>query len=243
MNKICKVNRPASQIQTFTPNRKSHFGRRLPSPQTGRGPRSYNKYCHICFKQGHSTQECYYNVKVAGVPGLSPLQETTVRIKQTHPNETFISNVLTSTNFETRQLASRNRDQEMSIVASCSEDSRCPSDFSADYIYHGESDVQNESIYSLPNNLTCVFLSHPNSSELEFTSKGLHFCKLNIQDILPKLDELRILMANDKFADILGLCESGLDPSIMDQQVAIEGLFVKIEWRPGIKPEVVLETH
>ena len=50
-----------------------------------------------------------------------------------------------------------------------------------------------------------------------------HAQPCNIQHILPKLDELRILMANDKCADILGLCESFLDPNIMDQQVAIEG--------------------
>ena len=112
----------------------------------------------------------------------------------------------------------------MSNVASCSEDSRCPSDLSNGYIYDGES-VQNESIYSLPNTPTCVSLSHPNinSSELAFTTKDLHFCNLNVLHILPKLDELRILMANDKFADILGPCESFLDPSIMDQQVAIKG--------------------
>ena len=30
-------------------------------------------------------------------------------------------------------------------------------------------------------------------------------------------------MANDNCADILGLCESFMDPNIMDQQVAIEG--------------------
>ena len=42
-------------------------------------------------------------------------------------------------------------------------------------------------------------------------------------NILPKIDELKILMANEKCADILGLCETFLDPSIMDQQVAIEG--------------------
>ena len=101
-----------------------------------------------------------------------------MRIKQTHPHQTFNCNVLTSTNLETRQLASRNLHQQMSNVASCSEDSRCPSDLSADYTYDGESDVQNESIYSLPNNPTCMSLSHPiiNSSELAFSSKGLHFC-------------------------------------------------------------------
>ena len=111
--------------------------------------------------------------------------------------------------------------QYMSDASICSDNSGCPSDLSA---YHDfESDVQNESIISQSNNSTCLSLSHTDSSELIFTSKGLHFCNLNIQHILPKLDELRILMANNKCADILGLCESFLDQNIMDQQVAIEG--------------------
>ena len=107
----------------------------------------------------------------------------------------------------------------MSDASICSDNSGCPSDLSA---YHDfESDVQNESIISPSNNPTCLSLSHTDYPELTFISKGLHFCNLNIQHLLPKLDELRILMTNDKCADILGLCESFLDPNIMDQQVAI----------------------
>ena len=89
IDKICKVSRPASQIQTFPSNRKfqfgggspsSHarststkFGGGRPSSHAGRGSHSLNKLCHICFKRGHSTQECYYNVKAAGSPGYISL--------------------------------------------------------------------------------------------------------------------------------------------------------------------------
>ena len=89
IDKICKVSRPASQIQTFPSNRKfqfgecrssSHarststkFGGGRPSLHAGRSPHSLNKFCHICFKRGLSTQECYYNVKAAGSPGYIPL--------------------------------------------------------------------------------------------------------------------------------------------------------------------------
>lgn len=61
------------------------------------------------------------------------------------------------------------------------------------------------------------------NKELIFAMKGLHFCNLNVQHILPKIDELRLIMANDKCPDILGLCETFLNPNIMDTQVAIDG--------------------
>ena len=62
-----------------------------------------------------------------------------------------------------------------------------------------------------------------NNSDFTFSSKGLHFCNLNIQHILPKADELRAIMANDKCPDILGLCETFLNPSVIDSQVEIDG--------------------
>ena len=114
-----------------------------------------------------------------------------------------------------------NLGQHLSDACICSDNSGCPSDLS---VYNDfESDVLNVSIISSSNSPSCLSFSHTDSSELTFTSKGLHLCNLNIQHILPKLDELRILMANDKCADILGLSESFLDPNMMDQLVAIGG--------------------
>lgn len=60
-------------------------------------------------------------------------------------------------------------------------------------------------------------------TELTFSSKGLHFCNLNMQHILPKTEEIRVMMANNKCPDILGLCETFLDPNIMDSKVATDG--------------------
>ena len=97
--------------------------------------------------------------------------------------------------------------QHMNDASICSDNSGRPSDLSA---YHNfESDDQIESIISPSNNQSYLFvIISYRFSELTFTSnKDLHFCNLNIQHILPKLDELRILMANDKCADILRLCE------------------------------------
>lgn len=59
--------------------------------------------------------------------------------------------------------------------------------------------------------------------DLSFVSKGLHLCNLNVQHILPKLDELRVLLANRNGPDIFGACETFLEPEILDNQIAIEG--------------------
>ena len=102
----------------------------------------------------------------------------------------------------------------MSDAPICSDNSGCPSDLSA---YH---DLEWK--YNFQKSYLFVLISY-RYFRINILFQGLHFCNLNIQHILPKLDELRILMANDKCADILGLCESFLDPNIMDQQVAIGG--------------------
>ena len=64
---------------------------------------------------------------------------------------------------------------------------------------------------------------HNNNLNMRYLSKGLHFCNLNIQHIIPKLDELRIVMATENCPNILGLCETFLNPIISNNQVRIEG--------------------
>ena len=55
------------------------------------------------------------------------------------------------------------------------------------------------------------------------TRKGLHFCNINIRHILPNIDELRIIMANRASPDVLGVCETFLEPHISDNRVAVDG--------------------
>ena len=73
IDKLCKVTRPDSQTQTLHSNRNHRYGGGRPRPQGARGPRTSQKYCHICSKQGHSTQECYYNGKITGTSRYSHL--------------------------------------------------------------------------------------------------------------------------------------------------------------------------
>lgn len=65
--------------------------------------------------------------------------------------------------------------------------------------------------------------SHTKKLHLNYTSKGMHFCNLNIQHIIPKLDELRIVMATENCPDILGVCETFLSPNILNNQIQIKG--------------------
>ena len=64
----CKITRPASRKQTAPPSRMSQISGNRPGLLSGRGPRSFPKFCHICSKRGHSTQECWFNGRAAGIP-------------------------------------------------------------------------------------------------------------------------------------------------------------------------------
>ena len=59
-------------------------------------------------------------------------------------------------------------------------------------------------------------------ADIVFHSKGLHFCNLNIRHIVPKVDELRIMMSHVNCPDIFGMCETFLTNSISDDQIAID---------------------
>ena len=62
-----------------------------------------------------------------------------------------------------------------------------------------------------------------NCTDLTFSTKGFHLSNLNIRHIVPKIDELRILMANQSCPDVIGLCETFLTCNISDNQIAIDG--------------------
>ena len=55
--------------------------------------------------------------------------------------------------------------------------------------------------------------------------QGIHFLYLNINSILPKLDELKTIAGNTKAA-VIGITESKVDNSISDSEVGIPGYCV-----------------
>ena len=72
--------------------------------------------------------------------------------------------------------------------------------------------------------LTCIDTSLTSTPiEFAFSSKGLHIANLNVRHIVPKIDEIRILMSNKQSPHILGLCETFLRTTDPDSQVSIDG--------------------
>ena len=55
-----------------------------------------------------------------------------------------------------------------------------------------------------------------------FRRKGLHFLHLNVNSLLPKIDEVK-LIADRSNATIIGISETKLDNTIMDNELFIEG--------------------
>ena len=50
-----------------------------------------------------------------------------------------------------------------------------------------------------------------------FKDRGLHFIHLNIKSLLPKIEKLRYI-ARSANADVIGICESKLDASVLDPE-------------------------
>ena len=64
-------------------------------------------------------------------------------------------------------------------------------------------------------------LSHTENWNV-FKKRGLHLLHLNINSLLPKIDELRYIAKNSN-ATVIGISESKLDNSVLDEEVNIEG--------------------
>ena len=54
-----------------------------------------------------------------------------------------------------------------------------------------------------------------------FKSRGLHFIHLNINNMLPKIEELRII-AKSTNAAIIGISESKLHESVLEPEIQID---------------------
>ena len=55
-----------------------------------------------------------------------------------------------------------------------------------------------------------------------FDQRGLHFIHLNINSILPKIDELRLIALKSNAA-VIGITESKIDESVLDGEIGIDG--------------------
>ena len=88
--------------------------------------------------------------------------------------------------------------------------------------------VNNRNKNTSTNDPICLNATSPHAKirELQFSSKGLHLCNLNIQHILPKLNELRVVMAKYNGPDIFCACETFLEPNMSNNQIAIDGYII-----------------
>ena len=59
-----------------------------------------------------------------------------------------------------------------------------------------------------------------------FRQRGLHILHLNINSLLPKIDELRLIALKTNTA-VIGLSETNLDKSVLDGEVIIDGYEIK----------------
>ena len=60
-------------------------------------------------------------------------------------------------------------------------------------------------------------------TDFTFSSQGLNISNLNVKHIVPKIDEIRILMSNENSPHILGLCETFLCTNNPEIQLSICG--------------------
>ena len=77
-----------------------------------------------------------------------------------------------------------------------------------------DSNITEESQLTVSNNLS-------ESVSFPFASKGLHICNLNIRHVLPKINDIRLLLSNDKCPDIMGVCETYLQNQHPDSLLSI----------------------
>ena len=63
-------------------------------------------------------------------------------------------------------------------------------------------------------------IAHANDTWTPFKKRGLHFIHLNVNSLLPKIDEIRYVAQNTNAA-VIGITESKLDDSILDSEIAI----------------------
>ena len=68
----------------------------------------------------------------------------------------------------------------------------------------------------------------PHNSQIDglswnvFDKKGLHFLHMNVNSLLPKIEEIRFIAKKSK-AVVIGISETKLDGTIFDAEIYIEG--------------------
>ena len=72
------------------------------------------------------------------------------------------------------------------------------------------------------NNIDTINQSVNEDEWLPFKKRGLHFIHININSLLHKIDEIRAI-AKKSMPTIIGITESKIDISVLDEEIKIEG--------------------
>ncbi|KAK3107876.1 hypothetical protein FSP39_024162 [Pinctada imbricata] len=81
--------------------------------------------------------------------------------------------------------------------------------------------------------LDSVKLDNNDITSFGLVKKGLRFANINVCHILPKLDEIKILLHERRTVDLLGVCETLLNEQIDDALLNIEGYDFERKDRDG----------
>ena len=98
------------------------------------------------------------------------------------------------------------------------------------------SHCYDDSILCSLSDVATLILSTGLTSEFIYRSKGLHIANLNIRHLLAKIDQLWIAKAEEKGPDIIGICETFLNPSISCNDFKVVG-YEKTGLTRRINPE------
>ena len=93
------------------------------------------------------------------------------------------------------------------------------------HITSSNTNADNE-LKSLKNNTAC-------NQMFGFKQKGLHVSYLNIQHLLPKMDEIELILCNSKSLDIFCLSETFLNGSVEESCIRINGFKTERKDRTG----------
>ena len=181
---------------------------------TFRGNSQSSKYCHICCRNGnHSTYECWYNGRNERLATRRSRKVANGSIKHDFEQLTEHSIPVEMPNSMSDRMRNANESQNS--------ESNLPSGQprSSVTVKCAPTDKITRS-YQEPNyGSSCS----GNFTDFEFISKGLHISDLNVRHLLPKIDELRIMLASKNGPDIFGLCETFLNQNIPDNLLSING--------------------
>ena len=178
------------------------------------------KFCHICCISRHTTQECWFNGRKTPRRDCNPWLEVTGRVKKTSKSkeENRPVTMYISSRYAFLYTESCIDDPEQVVSSPCVVSSvdqlACDAPATDDTSnFNDTAEVDSSSIDNLPTSESIETVEH---TDFAFSSKGLHVSNLNVRHIVPKIDEIGILLSSENSPHIIGLYETFLRANNLD---------------------------